>query len=67
MGRETLRTKEVFLRNGGGMWLLLGATQWEAQDICTGETKKLFTKWMNENCSFSSGDKVGFLLLCDAF
>ena len=52
---------------GGGMWLLLGATQWEAQDICTGETKKLFTKWMNENCSFSSGDKVGFLLLCDAF
>ena len=22
---------------------------------------------MNENCSFSSGDKVGFLLLCDAF
>lgn len=67
MRRETFRTKDVFLRNGGKMGLLLDATQWQAQGIYTGETQKLFTKWMNENCSFSSGDKVGFLLLCDAF
>lgn len=49
------------------MGLLLDATLWQAQDIRTGETQKLFTKWMNKNCFFSSRDKVGFLLLCDAF
>lgn len=66
-GERQTQDQRSFHQKWGKMGLLFDASQQQAQGGCMAETQKLFSKRMNENCAFSSGDKVGFLRLSDEF